>query len=316
LAKKLKVPLKIRYKQSLRALDEQVQIVECKKREKKGERQVRFKCQFSIKDKEIENIEVEVNKFNFIDQVVTIKSCSPEAVNFYKNVQKVGKKDKFKNKKLYIFENAKFYQNKKVFTIIGKIKERLFYNDQVTLTILNSEKNKGINVKCSFGQKKGKHIFTCNPDKDISGFLDGAYANLEDENLVINFNDKEKCDINFIVQKEENKNNDNDNDNDNNNDNANKNENKNKILKKKNDDEENQKEKKEDEGNESTIDSFFKNDYMIYAIMAFFLVIIIIFAYIFISRVRAPEEKKPTSENSSMDIIKYSSQGNEQNSNS
>jgi uncharacterized protein (UPF0333 family) len=47
--------------------------------------------------------------------------------------------------------------------------------------------------------------------------------------------------------------------------------------------------------------------------MAFLLVIIIIFAYIFISRVRSPEEKKPTTENSSMDIIKYSSQGNESN---
>ena len=173
MAKQLKVPLKIRFKQSLRALNEQVQIVECKKREKKGERQVRFKCEFSIKDKTIENIEVEVNKFDFIDQVVTIKSCSPEAVIFYKNVQIVGNKEKFKNKKLYILQNAEFNQNKKVFNIIGKIKGRLLYNDEVTLKFLNSKKDNAINVKCSIKQKKGKHIFTCKPDKDISGFLDG-----------------------------------------------------------------------------------------------------------------------------------------------
>ena len=313
LARKVKVPLKIRFKQSLRALNEQVEIVECKKREKKGERQTRFKCEFSIKDKTIENIEVEVDKFDFIDQVVTIKSYSPEAVIFMKRVQSVGKNEKFKNKKLYLLENAEYRQNKKQFCIIGKIRDRLSFNDELTLTFLNSHKNNGVNVKCSVGQKKGKYIFTCKPDKDISGFLDGAYGDLEGENLVINFADKKKCDINFIVQKEEQNSNSNTNSNSNDNANANNNENKNEVLKK---EKEEDKEKKEDEGIESTIENFFKSDLVIYGLTGLLIIIFIILAYIFIFRGKTPPVKKPVTENSSMEVIKYSSQGSDQNINS
>jgi len=315
IARRVKVPLKIRFKQSLRALNEEIQIVECKKRQKKGEIQVRFKCEFSIKDKTIENIEVDVNKFDFIDQVVTIQSCSPEAVKFMNKVQNVGNNEKFKNKKLYLLENAEFKQNKNEFNIIGKIREKLSFNDELTLTILNFKKNNGIDVKCSIGQKKGKYILTCKPDKDISGFLDGAYANLEGENLVINFGDKKKCDINFIVQKEEQ--NSNSNSKSNSNASANNNENKKEVLKKeKEEDKENQKEKKEDEGIESTIESFFKSDYVVYGLTGLLIVVFIILAYIFIFRGKAPEVKKPTTENSTMENIKYSSQGSEININS
>jgi hypothetical protein len=232
-----------------------------------------------------------------------------------KRVQSVGKNEKFKNKKLYLLENAEYRQNKKQFCIIGKIRERLSFNDELTLTFLNSHKNNGVNVKCSVGQKKGKYIFTCKPDKDISGFLDGAYGDLEGENLVINFADKKKCDINFIVQKEEQNSNSNTNSNSNSNDNsnANNNENKNEVLKK---EKEEDKEKKEDEGIESTIENFFKSDLVIYGLTGLLIIIFIILAYIFIFRGKTPQVKKPVTENSSMEVIKYSSQGSDQNINS
>jgi hypothetical protein len=142
-AKSVKIPLKLRYKQSLRGLEDEELVIECKKREKKGDRKVRFKCKFNIKGKKIDNIEVEEDKIDFIDQEVTIKSCSPLAVKYLKKLQTVGKQEKFR-KKLFLLEYAALKKTENDFTIEGRIKDKSFDNDEVTLTVLNEKKKQWI----------------------------------------------------------------------------------------------------------------------------------------------------------------------------
>jgi hypothetical protein len=177
------------------------QIIECRKRYKKGEKQIRFKCVFEKKNRKIEKIEVDVNKFKFIGQEVKIKSCSPLAMKNMKNLQKVGKRRQFKNK-IYILDNAELKQNEKNFNIIGKIKDKDFDEEEVTLKFLDSKKKES-KIDCKIKKNKGKYIFECEPKKDINGNLDGAFGDFEDKNIVINFKKNEDSEINFIVEKKD-----------------------------------------------------------------------------------------------------------------
>ena len=43
--------------------------------------------------------------------------------------------------------NATLKKNKNDFTLIGKIKDKEFDNDEVTLTIFNDKKNNGLNIE-------------------------------------------------------------------------------------------------------------------------------------------------------------------------
>ena len=198
-ANKLKVPLKIKLKKSLKSLKDEKQIIECKKKYKKGVRQVRFRCVFEKKKKKIEKIGVVVKKLKFIGQEVKIKSFSPLALKNMKNLKKVGKEKQFKNK-IYLLENAELKQKKKYFSIMGKIKDKDFEKEKVTLTFLDSKKKEN-KVDCKIKQKNGKYNFECEPKNDINGNLDGAYGDLEDKNIVINFKNNEYSEINFVDEK-------------------------------------------------------------------------------------------------------------------
>ena len=138
LAEKLKITLKIEYESSLRNTNENNVEVECKKKSYKN-RNVKFYCEFTPKKKEIENIEVDED-FDFIDQEVNIKGCSPIARKHMKNLLDAGKNDIFKQK-LYILESAEKSINKNSINIIGKINDKLFNSDKVTLTIVTSDNN-------------------------------------------------------------------------------------------------------------------------------------------------------------------------------
>ena len=201
-AKKVKIPLKLRYKQYLRGLEDEELIVKCINKEKKGEIHVKFKCKYKIKDKTIDNIEVKQKKIAFIGQKVTIKKCSPLAVKYMKKLQTFGEEAKFR-KKLYLLEDAELKKIKNAFTIIGTIKDKNFDNDEVTLTLFNAKKNNGINVECSIKKNKKKINIICKPVKNIKGYLDGAFGDFGEENLLINFNDTKKSEIDFVAKKED-----------------------------------------------------------------------------------------------------------------
>ena len=196
--------MKLKYKQSLRGLEDEEEelVAECKKREKKGEKKTRFKCKFNIKNKKINNIEVQEDKFDFIDQEVTIKLCTPLAVKYLKKLQTVGKEEKFR-KKVFLLENAELKEDEKEFTIIGKIKDRSFDNDEVTLTVFNNKKNRGINIECSVKKKGRNYNIVCKPEKNIKGYLDGAFGDFGEEFLVIKFKDDQDSEIDFVAKKED-----------------------------------------------------------------------------------------------------------------
>ena len=57
-ANKLKVPLKFKLKKSsLRLLKDEKKIIQCKKRSKKGEKQISFKCRFEKKNRKIHKLD-------------------------------------------------------------------------------------------------------------------------------------------------------------------------------------------------------------------------------------------------------------------
>jgi hypothetical protein len=295
-ANKLKVPLKFKLKESsLRALkDEKKQIIECKKKYKKGEKQIRFKCVFEKKNRKIEKIEVDVNKFKFIGQEVKIKSYSPLAMKNMKNLQKVGKKKQFKNK-IYVLENAELKQNEKNFNIMGRIKDKEFDKEEVTLTFLDSKKKEN-KVDCKIKKNKGKYIFECEPKNDINGNLDGAYGDLEDKNIVINFKNNEDSEIYFIVEKADN----------NKNKNLNKKKESNKKIKRH--------EKKKEDNDDDLQFVYEKNvkiDILIYICIGFIILLLITLVYNCIVQANYKESSKPYFDNNSMDTVKLSTQSNE-----
>ena len=329
-ANKLKVPLKIKLKESrLRSLKDEKQIIECKKKYKKGEKKIRFRCQFEKKDRKIEKIEVDVNKFKFIGQQVKIKSCSPLAMKYIKNIKKVGKEKQFKNK-IYVLENAELKQNEKNFNIIGKIKDKDFDKEEVTLSFLNSKK-KVNKIDCKIMKKKGKYNFECEPKKNINGNFDGAYGDLEDKNIVINFKKDEDSEINFIVEKKEEneekkekkekkKKKDDDDDND---------ENKNKKKEEDNNDNDNEnnenkkesnreirrklrkKKEEKDDDLQFVYEKNVKIDILIYICIGFIILLLITLAYNCIVQANNKESSKSYLDSNSMDTVKLSTQSNE-----
>jgi hypothetical protein len=306
-AKKVKIPLKLRYKQSLRGLEDEELIVECINKEKKGEIHVKFKCKFKIKDKTIDNIEVKQKKIAFIGQKVTIKKCSPLAVKYMKKLQTFGEEAKFR-KKLYLLEDAELKKIKNAFTIIGTIKDKNFDNDEVTLTLFNAKKNNGINIECSITKKIGKYNIICKPVKNIKGYLDCANGDFGDENLLITFKDNQNSEIDFVVKKED------------------KEEDKKKNKKKNNDENDDDDEKKSKKANKKIVikkkkiveeddtDSLEEGNWLnnnikyIYIILGFLFFLLIILVFYRFCRIEVQTKKSQNLENSPMDKVKFASQ--------
>jgi hypothetical protein len=310
---KLKVPLKFKLKKSsLRLLKDEKKIIQCKKRSKKGEKQITFKCEFKNKNRKIEKIELDANKFKFIGQQVKIKSCTPLAMKNMKNLKKIGKGTQFKNK-IYILQNAELKQNEKNFNIIGKIKDKDFDEEEVTLKYLDSKK-KVNKIDCKIKKSKGKYIFECEPKKDINGNLDGAFGDFEDKNIVINFKKNEDSEINFIVEKkdEDEKKKKDDDDNDENNkkkedeDNDKENKESNREIRKKH-----RKKKEDDDDLQFVYEKNVKIDILIYICIGFIILLLITLAYNCIVQANNKESSKPYFDSNSMDTVKLSTQSNE-----
>ena len=151
---KLKVSLNIKYKSgALRVLQDDVEKkeVDCKKVDSKHKKD-KYHCEFESA-KKIENIEVIEDDFRFTGQKVDIKAWSPLAIKQKKKLQEFGKEDTF-NKKLYILESSEKSQDNKSINIIGKINDKKFEHDTVTLTIASSDKTKEKKVECAIEKKK------------------------------------------------------------------------------------------------------------------------------------------------------------------
>ena len=196
----MKLTLKIKYKTSLRNIDENNQEVICIKENYKN-RHVKFHCEFKPEKKEIENIEIDED-FDFIGQEVNIKACSPLAVKHMNNLLKAGQNPIF-HQKLFILESAEKSISKEYINIIGKINDKSFSSDKIVLNIITSDKEIEKQIECSVETIRVKYKLVCQPKEDIDCELDGAIGKLEDENLIINFKKVKDSSVDFKYKKKE-----------------------------------------------------------------------------------------------------------------
>jgi len=113
------------------------------------------------------------------------------ALKYINNLQKVGDSDPFE-KKLYILDNLKVVVDNDIneFNITGNISDNGFNykNLNLELTLLENSNEKNENISC-ISIDEGENIFTlkCNTDNEMKGLLTGAFSNLGNENLLVNF---------------------------------------------------------------------------------------------------------------------------------
>ena len=194
------ITVNIRYKIGLRRLQEnETKQATCKLINNSGyENQDRYNCTLETNGEVIDNIQV--SKFNFTGQEVEIVGKTPFAEQYINNLQNIGNGEMF-NKKFYILNNSttNIDNNNNEFNITGTINDKSFNYRNLTLTLNSKEsKEKTENIPCKvIDLNNEKYILKCNTDNELKANLDGAFANLGDENLIVNFVNKENSTVDF-----------------------------------------------------------------------------------------------------------------------
>ena len=198
------IPIKIRYIQGLRHLEDNKK-VECKLEDYEFENQKRYNCSVDTNGEEIQNIEIDDN-FEFQGQNIKILSKSSLATKFMDNLQNVGDKDPFQNKKLYILNDSILIvdtQNNE-FNITGKINNKDFNYEKINLTIslYDNSNEKTKNIPCEVIKINDEDInLLCTSKEKLNGKIDGSFSDLGDNNLIINLKEGQNEDVNFTSNK-------------------------------------------------------------------------------------------------------------------
>ena len=200
----LVISTKIRYIQGLRYLEDNKK-VECKLEDYEFENQKRYNCSVDTNGEEIQNIEIDDN-FEFQDQKIKILSKSSLATKFMDNLQNVGDKDPFKNKKLYILNDSILIVDTEnnEFNITGKINNKDFNYEKINLTIslYDNSNEKTKNIPCEVIKINDEDInLLCTSKEKLNGKIDGSFSDLGDNNLIINLKEGQNEDINFTSNK-------------------------------------------------------------------------------------------------------------------
>ena len=116
------------------------------------------------------------------------------------NLENVGDSDFF-DKKLYILDNStnNIDNEKKEFNITGIIDEKNFNYENLNLTISSITSNDKLYIiPCKvINNKEKNYTLKCNSNEDIKANIDGAFSNLGNENLIINYLDNSNNKIYF-----------------------------------------------------------------------------------------------------------------------
>ena len=164
----------------------------------------KYNCSIETNGDEIENIEIDKN-IEFPDDDLDIPDIevSQIAIRQMKHLQNIGNEDYF-SKKLYLLNNAKTEvdDDERIFNLTGYIEDDDFHYNTINLEISllnNSEEVKLENISCD-SIKINNTIYTlkCSTNKSMTGYLDSGFSNLGDANLIINFLDGEKKNLNFV----------------------------------------------------------------------------------------------------------------------
>ena len=192
-AKEIKINTYIRYRRTLRGLQENNATKSvCKLVENEFDNQKRYNCTLETNGEEIENIQIDKNiESGDGDIELSDIDNSPIALKYINNLQNVGDSDPFE-KKLYILDNSILVvdNNNNEFNITGTINDNgyNYKNLNLELALLENSNEKNENISCiSIGE--GENIFTlkCNTDKEMVGKITSAFSNLGNENLLVNF---------------------------------------------------------------------------------------------------------------------------------
>ena len=209
---KLIVTIRIKYKviieNKARNLEDSSQIevknIDCYLVDINYDNQVKFNCSFEGNEDEIENIQVDKN-MTFDGQEVEISAVTPVANLSMENLQKIGENDLF-NKKLFILDNCTLIEDNtnNKFNITGVLNENKFDYEAINL-IINSKPGENENISCNV-IKSGENNVTlsCNPKEKVIGEFQGAFANLGEENLVVNLQSNSTDDIDEEINDDEN----------------------------------------------------------------------------------------------------------------
>jgi Mg-chelatase subunit ChlD len=192
------ITVKIKYRLSLRRLEDNSESkqAECTLLDNKFENIDNFNCTLETNGEEIENMQIE--KYDFQDQQVGIIGETSISKAYKNNLQNVGDNDIF-NKKLYILDNAtrSIDNEHNEFNITGTINDKSFNYENVKLS-LNSENEKPQDISCKVIKKDdNNYILNCKTDDQMKAELDGVFADLGNENLIVNFVDEGNSTINF-----------------------------------------------------------------------------------------------------------------------
>lgn len=197
---KIYLYIRIKYKTNAESLQNESKQIQCLLFENEfiSQNQFRYNCSFEINGEELENVGIIEN--NLDGQNIEIIDNSSMAIQFMDNIQNVGDTDIF-NKKLYIFKDSNLHidYNKKIINITGTIDDISFHYVSLYLTIIiieydNSKHMK--NIYCDiYNLNDNNYKLVCNSENETYLKLNGAFANLGEENLVIYFND----DINSTI---------------------------------------------------------------------------------------------------------------------
>ena len=194
------ITMRIRYKVPLRGLQENdSKKAECQFAESGFDNQDKYNCSLETNGEEIDNIEVDPN-FEFKNQKIEVKGISPFASKYMNNLQNVGDVDIF-NKKMYILDEAtsNIDNNNNEFSITGTINDENFNYKKLTLTInSNEEKNNFYNISCNvLNNAEKNYTLKCSSSNEMKADLNGAFSDLGNENLIVNYKDIPSDTINF-----------------------------------------------------------------------------------------------------------------------
>ena len=193
------ITVNIRYKTGLRRLQEnESKQAECRLINSEYENQDRYNCTLETNGEVIDNIQA--TKFNFTDQEIEIVGKTPFAEQYINNIQNIGTGDMF-NKKLYILDNSttNIDNDNNEFNITGTINDKSFNKENLILTINSENSEQKIqNIPCKVIKLNDeKYRLKCNTDNEVKANLDSAFADLGNENLIINYADNTNSKIDF-----------------------------------------------------------------------------------------------------------------------
>jgi hypothetical protein len=185
------IKVRIIYKTtSFRVLEDSTKDSECKLIPSDFDNQNKYNCTVGTNGEEIESFEVDDN-FVFQNQTIYVKANTPIAAKQMKHLQNIGDGDIF-NRKLFILDNSTMVLEDDVLNITGTINDKSFNYNDILLSLNTENSNEPKNISCKVIKlNEENYTLQCNPNNEKNFKADGAFADLGNENLLINFVDVE-----------------------------------------------------------------------------------------------------------------------------